>query len=169
MGNAAVGRALQRAKGKKTLEAQMDKAAAQKPSTKFATATPLRPKNGKSGKKKDSDVFSATSGYDTFSRDQRGTLEAKELSDQAQETPVGEGWRPPWADIEQLEGWPPHNCAEAHLYAEMVSKGVKPKYYLLKTVDVNGKVAPPCKNCAQWVGKAFGAVVGGNRDYKPGG
>ncbi|MFF2143097.1 hypothetical protein [Kitasatospora sp. NPDC058190] len=163
-----MGHAIQRAKGKKTLDAQMDKVAVQKPSTKFATATPLNQKNGKGGKKRDSDIFSATSGYDSFSRDQRGTMEAKELSEEAQGTPVGQGWRPPWADIKQLEGWPAHNCAEAHLYAEMVGKGVNPKYYLLKTVDVNGKVAPPCKNCAQWVGKAFGAVVGDNREYKPG-
>ncbi|MFG2846174.1 hypothetical protein ACGF12_23830 [Kitasatospora sp. NPDC048296] len=169
VGNTAVGHALQRARGrKKTLGAQMDKVAAQKPSTKFASATPLRPRSGKGGKKRDEEPITATSGYETFSRGQRGTQEAKEVSETAQESAVGKGWRPPWADIERQEGWPPHNCAEAHLYMKMVTKGLNPKFYLLRTVDVNERVAPPCKNCAQWVEKAFGAVVGGNRDYKPG-
>ncbi|MFH8383594.1 hypothetical protein ACH4E7_22045 [Kitasatospora sp. NPDC018058] len=168
VGNLAVGHALQRAGGKKTLGAQMDKVAAQKPSTKFATATSLKQKNGRGGKKRDDEVISATSGYDGFSREQRGTLEARELYEEAQETAVGQGWRPPWADIEQLEGWPPHNCAEAHLYMKMVGKGLNPKYYRLATYDVDERIAPPCKNCAQWVGKAFGAVVGGNREYNPG-
>jgi hypothetical protein len=51
---------------------------------------------------------------------------------------------------------------------KMFTKGLNPTFYLLKTVDVNGRIAPPCKNCAQWVGKAFGAVDGGNREYDPG-
>ncbi|MGW3043497.1 hypothetical protein ACWC9T_26400 [Kitasatospora sp. NPDC001159] len=168
VGNLAVGHAIQRAGREKTLGAQMDKVAAQKPSTKIATATPLKQRTGRGGKKRDDKLISAASGYESFSRGQRGTHEAKELSGERQQTAVGEGWRPPWADIEQLEGWPPHNCAEAHLYMKMVGKGLNPKHYRLTTYDVNERIAPPCKNCAQWVGKSFGAVVGGNRDYNPG-
>lgn len=145
-----------RAGSRRALDAMLRQFGKENPGTKVAVATPV------SGK---GDPFMAPSGYTDRSKGRSGTLEAREASEAALAQGRA-GSQPPWAGIEQREGWPPHNCAESHLYAKMMMHKVNPRQYQLATYDIDGKVASPCKNCAQWVSRTFHSVVGANRDYR---
>jgi hypothetical protein len=59
------------------------------------------------------------------------------------------------------------NCAEAHVYAILISRSENPKSYHLISYNKEGKVAPPCDNCKTWVGGAFKSVERLNATYRP--
>jgi hypothetical protein len=58
------------------------------------------------------------------------------------------------------------SCAEAHLYALIISEHDNPRKYDLASFTDDGHAAPPCANCAQWVGKTFKSVLSGNAPYR---
>ncbi|MFH8977036.1 hypothetical protein [Streptomyces sp. NPDC017890] len=72
----------------------------------------------------------------------------------------------PWSGLQQAENRKFENCAEAQLYVTLLARNKNPRSFDLATYGADEKVAPPCKNCAQWVHKAFRSVAKGNRPYK---
>ncbi|MGC9382580.1 hypothetical protein [Streptomyces sp. MH13] len=72
----------------------------------------------------------------------------------------------PWSGLQRAENRAFENCAEAQLYVTLLARNKNPRSFDLATYGADEKVAPPCKNCAQWVHKEFRSVAKGNRPYK---
>ncbi|ASI91759.1 hypothetical protein [Vibrio mediterranei] len=50
------------------------------------------------------------------------------------------------------------DCAEAHVWLEIVARGKNPKNYIIGALNERGNFASPCQNCALWVDSTFKAV-----------
>ena len=72
----------------------------------------------------------------------------------------------PWRDLPPTNGRIYSDCAEAHVWLDLCSRGRDPRNYFLVSFNNLGQVASPCENCARWVRDAFSFVYSESRSYE---
>lgn len=71
----------------------------------------------------------------------------------------------PWNGLQPAENRPFENCAEAHLWLELRARAKNPRDYYETSFTGKGNLSAPCRNCEQWVFRAFGHVFTPSAHY----
>jgi hypothetical protein len=71
----------------------------------------------------------------------------------------------PWNGLQEIESRPFSTCAEAHLWLELRARAKDPLHYYEASFTRRGNLSAPCRNCEQWVFKAFGQVFTPSAHY----
>ena len=71
----------------------------------------------------------------------------------------------PWSGKTSLGGKKFTDCAEAHVWLDLYFRNLNPKHYYCVAFNGDGRIAPPCNNCKQWVSYAFKGVIAPDSEY----